>query len=97
MRLNRCVAWRAPALDAGQRLLVGRARMSERHVVAVRDEVADEIERAVELRRDREIPTSGRAAAISVEDLRAGELALGSSLSARARRQAQALERLRAA
>ena len=40
--------------NAVDRLVVGRARVSERHVMPVRDEIANQIDRAVELGRDRD-------------------------------------------
>ena len=41
-------------VDPGERLLVGGARVTERDVMAVRRQVANQIQRAVELRRNRQ-------------------------------------------
>ena len=73
--------------DALERLLVGRAGVSERHVMPVRGERPDERDRAVEFRRDRHDPDVGPRRRNLGEDLLAGELALGTpARSARGRR-----------
>ena len=84
--------------NACQRLLVGRAGMPERHAMAVRDEIANEVERAVELRRHRDDADVGSRGSDFVEDLRRPRdtsAGLGARSRSR-RRQPQALERLRA-
>ena len=83
--------------DALERLFVRRAGMSERHVMPVRGERANERQRAVELRRNRHDADVGPRRRDLGEDFVAGELALGASVVQGAPRQAQALERLRAA
>ncbi len=80
-------------VDALERLFVRRARVAERHAMAVRGERADQSERAVDLGRDGDDPDVGPRRRNLVEDRLAGELALGPG----PRGQAQALERLRAA
>ena len=51
--MRRLARARANALEP---LLVGRAGMAQRHVMTVRDETADQIDRAVQFGRDREDP-----------------------------------------
>ena len=90
----------APGLDAGQALLEGRAGMAERHDVAVADEVANQIQVSVDLRRDRQDADVLRAALAITARMSAPEKWAASGCRPGQHlggRPAQAAQRLRAA
>ena len=54
MRLNRCVAWRAPSLDGRDRFVEAGPGMTERHAVAGRHQRPHQVESARQFRRERD-------------------------------------------
>jgi hypothetical protein len=83
-------------VDGRQRLLEGGGRMAERHAVSRGDQPGDEVERAVEFRRQCDQPHRGAVRVDHRDDGRPGEGALVRQRLAGARRQTQAAGRLRA-
>src|SRR5690349_22157157 len=78
-----------PSSDTSESVFVGRARMAERHVMTVTHEIANQINRAVEFGGDGDDPDVRSRGGNLVENLGAGEFAIG-----RSSWQPQAIERL---
>ena len=95
MRLNRCVAWRAPAAIPASAWSSVAAEWPSDTRWPARDQPGDQIEGAVQFRRQRDQPHRGAMRVDHLDDGRAVEVPIVPRGLARPRREPQARRRLR--